>query len=84
MPKVLHVPTRMCIACRGRFAKDELIRIVVSEGIATIDSTMRMQTRGLYICKNPDCIAKALKSKAFERMLKGANVEELKKHLMED
>ena len=84
MPKVLHVPTRMCIACRERFAKDELTRVVVNNGIATIDSTMKMQTRGLYICKNPDCIAKAFKSKSFERMLKGANVDELKKHLMED
>ncbi len=84
MPKVLCVPSRMCIACRERFSKSELTRIVIKDNVATLDSTMKMQARGMYICKNPNCIEKVFKGKNTLKIFKGADVADLKKKLTEE
>lgn len=50
--------------------KKELIRIVRSpQGEVCADFTGRAPGRGAYLCKNPECLARAQKIKALERAL---------------
>lgn len=64
------IPQRTCVGCREKKEKKELIRIVKNkEGEIAVDKTGKMQGRGAYICDNPDCLEKAIKSKALERTL---------------
>ena len=51
--------------------KKELIRIVKDkEGNISIDEIGKSNGRGAYICKNIECLEKAIKSKKLERSLK--------------
>jgi len=61
----------MCIGCRDRFDKKELIRIVrTPENNVALDLTGKLSGRGAYICKgNEKCLEKAIKTKALERHL---------------
>ena len=64
------IPQRQCMGCRERKAKRELIRVVRSpEGNVSLDFGGKMNGRGAYICPNPDCLAKAIRSKALDRSL---------------
>ena len=64
-------PMRMCIGCRERFDKRELIRVVrTPEGEVVIDDTGKKSGRGAYLCPGSSkCLTRAMKSKALERML---------------
>ena len=65
------IPMRMCITCRERLPKKELIRIVATEdGEVTVDPTGKMPGRDAYVCKNPECLEKAVKQHRFEYGLK--------------
>ncbi len=60
------MPIRMCAACRGRFEKRELIRIVeTSDGGICVDKAQKAQRRGLYICGG--CLPDAQRKKVLER-----------------
>jgi len=64
-------PERMCLGCREMKPKNELARIVRSpEGTVTYDKTGKSSGRGAYICNNPDCLKRIIKSKALSRALK--------------
>ncbi|MGN1328697.1 MAG: RNase P modulator RnpM [Eubacterium sp.] len=68
--KAKKVPLRMCKGCGEMFDKRTLVRVVRSpEGEVSLDLTGKKSGRGAYVCKNPDCLAKARKKKAFEREL---------------
>ena len=63
---------RMCIGCRERFPKKELIRVVrrASDGEVTVDPTGKISGRGAYVCRcNPACLEKAVKTRGLERQL---------------
>ena len=47
--------------------KDLLIRVVLKDGVAVVDTTQKAQSRGVYFCKNPDCIKRAMKNKGFAK-----------------
>lgn len=72
-------PIRMCIGCRERFDKRELIRVVrTPEGEIVIDDTGKKSGRGAYICPGSSkCLTRAIKSKALERVLERPIDEEL-------
>ena len=71
MKKIKKVPQRKCIACQDRDKKKELIRIVKNkEGEIFIDLTGKANGRGAYICKDCECLKKAIKSKALNRAFK--------------
>ncbi len=62
------VPMRMCVGCREMRPKRELVRVVRSpEGVVEIDTVGRAPGRGAYLCKNPACLQKAIKTHALER-----------------
>ena len=65
------IPLRMCVVCREMKQKNDCIRVVrVDESTYMIDETGKMNGRGAYVCKNPECINKCKKTKAFNRSFK--------------
>lgn len=71
-------PQRSCVSCRETQDKRALIRIVRSpDGAAgtaehsavTIDERGRWHGRGAYLCSNPDCWRRALRTGALSRAL---------------
>ncbi len=63
-------PLRMCVGCRQRAPKKELVRIVrTPEGGLILDAAGKASGRGAYICRRAQCLEKARKSRALERML---------------
>ena len=64
------IPMRRCLGCNESFPKKELVRVVRSpEGDISLDLTGRKNGRGAYVCKNPACLKKALKSGRIARNL---------------
>jgi len=73
MPKTKKVPMRMCVGCREMKPKKELLRVVKpQEGDARIDFTGKAAGRGAYVCRSPECLKRAQKTKALERALEAA------------
>ena len=50
--------------------KENLIRVTWFEGKLAVDPTGKAKGRGVYICRDADCIAKARKKGAFARSLR--------------
>ena len=62
------IPMRQCLGCREMKPKKELIRVVRSpEGAVSLDFKGKAPGRGAYLCPQPACLKKAIKSKALER-----------------
>jgi len=62
---------RMCAVCREHYNKFDMIKVVRdSDGNVSIDMTQKKAGRGAYVCKNGDCITKAVESKRFNKLLK--------------
>ncbi|MGL6105920.1 RNase P modulator RnpM [Romboutsia sp.] len=71
MVKEKKIPQRKCIACQERDSKKGLMRIVKSkEGKIFLDPTGKANGRGAYICKDSECLKKAIKTKALNRAFK--------------
>ena len=66
MPK--KIPLRQCLGCREMKPKKELIRVVRSpEGEVSLDFRGKAPGRGAYVCPDPECLKKAIKTKAIDR-----------------
>ena len=64
------IPLRQCVGCRAQKPKRELTRVVRSpEGEVSIDARGKKPGRGAYICPDPACLKKAIKSRALGRAL---------------
>jgi len=62
------IPMRQCLGCREMKPKRELIRAVRSpEGEVSLDFKGKKPGRGAYVCRNPECLKRAVKSKALSR-----------------
>lgn len=78
-------PIRMCVGCRERFLKQELIRVVrVPDGQIVIDDKGKVSGRGAYVCKNAQCLSKAVKTRALQRALEVDIGNDLLNQLKED
>ena len=67
LKKVKKIPQRKCIVCQDRDSKKELMRIVKNkEGEIFLDPSGRANGRGAYICKDTECLKKAIKTKALK------------------
>ena len=72
------IPQRQCMGCRERKAKKELIRVVRgTDGVVSLDFSGKLNGRGAYLCPDPQCLAKARKSKSLERSLEVPIPEEV-------
>ena len=57
------LPIRRCAGCGEHFPKKELIRVLrTPEGEITLDESGKKSGRGVYLCKNPNCLKKARKA----------------------
>lgn len=66
MPKKL--PMRQCLGCREMKPKRELLRVVRSpEGAIALDLRGKASGRGAYVCRDTECLKKAIRSKAISR-----------------
>ena len=68
---------RMCVVCRQRKNKNELVRIVSKDGFATIDQHKEVYGRAIYICKQGQCVEALKKKNLIKRMLKSYADDEL-------
>ena len=60
------IPQRQCMGCRERKNKRELIRVVRgTDGNVSLDFSGKLNGRGAYLCPDPECLKKALRSKAL-------------------
>lgn len=67
---IRKIPQRQCMGCRERKSKRELIRVVRSpEGTVHLDFNGKAPGRGAYLCPNPGCLQKAMKSNSLGRAL---------------
>ena len=83
--KPKKIPLRMCLGCNEMAPKRELIRVVKSpEGEISVDATGKKNGRGAYICHNPKCLEKAVKSKRLERTFSTAIPSELYESLKKE
>ena len=72
------IPQRQCMGCRERKAKREMIRVVRgTDGTVNLDFGGKMNGRGAYVCPDPECLKKALRSKALDRSLEVTIPEEV-------
>ena len=72
------IPMRQCMGCRERLEKRQLIRVVRSpEGEVSLDFSGKKNGRGAYICPDPQCLKKAIKSKSLDRSLEVTIPEEI-------
>ena len=70
MQKQRKIPQRQCVGCRTMKDKKALVRIVKTpEGEICVDATGKKSGRGAYVCRDAQCLKKARKSRALDRML---------------
>ena len=60
-------PMRTCVGCRESKPKKEMIRICCYEGTLSVDLTGRARGRGVYVCRDSECLSKVIKKKALNR-----------------
>ena len=76
--KPKKIPMRMCVGCREMKPKRELIRVVRSpEGEVSMDPVGKKPGRGAYVCRNPECLKRAIKQRQLERQLEVTLPEEV-------
>ena len=65
------IPLRQCVGCHEMKSKKEMLRVLkTAEEEVILDITGKMNGRGAYLCKNAECLQKAMKHKGLERSLK--------------
>lgn len=80
--KTRKTPMRMCVGCREMKEKRSLIRVVRSpEGVLSLDSTGKKPGRGAYVCREGECLARAVKQHQLERQLQAEMTEEVSEGL---
>ncbi len=75
----------MCTGCMEMKPKKELIRVVKNkENEISIDLHGKKPGRGAYICRNIQCLEKAVKTKRLERNLETKINDEIYDKLKEE
>ena len=78
MPVKKRIPQRKCVGCGVSKNKPDLIRVVRSpENEISIDPKGKKSGRGAYICKDENCLKKAVKGKKFDRSFETKVPEEI-------
>lgn len=70
-------PQRMCVSCKERRDKRDLLRVVLGEdGNIMYDPTGKHPGRGAYLCKQESCIMLEIKAHRISRGLKGGSSDD--------
>ena len=48
-------PIRMCLGCRKKLPKDQLLKFVLDSGLVVLDKSGKAGGRSGYCCNNIDC-----------------------------
>ena len=79
------IPQRQCMGCRERKAKRDMIRVVrCTDGTVNLDFGGKMNGWGAYVCPDPECLKKAVRSKALDRSLEVTIPEEVYERLAKE
>jgi len=79
------IPMRVCIGCGVSKSKKDLMRVVKTpEEDFVLDATGKKNGRGAYLCKDAECLKKAIKSKGLERSFKMSIPKEVYAKLEEE
>ena len=79
------IPMRMCLGCNEMKPKIELIRIVKTpENEIMVDLKGKANGRGAYICRDAECLKKAVKAKWLERTFATEISDEIYETLKKD
>ncbi len=65
MTKRGHIPIRMCLGCRQRRSKEELIRLIQTPQGLRGAPNRGGRERGFYLCKDLNCLKRARKRYAI-------------------
>jgi predicted RNA-binding protein YlxR (DUF448 family) len=66
MSKRDHVPIRMCIGCRKKRKKEEMLRFIKGRnGAAFVEGKKNVDGRGFYLCPDLLCFKKAEKKEKW-------------------
>ena len=80
--KTRKIPMRMCVGCREMKEKRSLIRVVRSpEGVISLDPVGKKPGRGAYVCRQGECLRRAIKQRQLERQLEVPMTEEVSEAL---
>ena len=72
------IPERKCVGCGVSKEKKLLIRVVRDpSGSISLDATGKKSGRGAYLCPDPTCLKKAIKSKRLDGNLNSVIPEEI-------
>ena len=83
--KTRKIPMRMCVGGREMKEKRQLLRIVKSpENVISFDRVGKAPGRGAYVCRDQECLTKAVKQKQLERALETKIEEAVFSQLMEE
>ncbi|WCO65410.1 YlxR family protein [Iamia majanohamensis] len=63
-------PRRTCVGCRRTTHPDDLVRVVRTDDAGLVVGR-HLPGRGAWICRDPACVALALRRRAFPRALRG-------------
>lgn len=78
------VPLRMCMACRERKNKKEMLRVVKSGSGVHLDFTGKAEGRGAYLCNSEACLQKLLRFKLVNKTFSCDAGEEVYKAIEEE
>lgn len=84
--KTKKIPSRICVGCGGKKEKQDMVRVVkTAENGICLDMTGKMNGRGAYVCRNVECLQRAVSGRGLERSLKTTVpadvIESLKKEM---
>ena len=85
MSTVQKVPMRKCVGCGEMKNKKELIRVLKTpEEEILLDATGRKNGRGAYLCRDQECLLRAVRNKGLERSLGMKIPEEIYENLKKE
>ncbi|WP_084076803.1 YlxR family protein [Demequina sp. NBRC 110057] len=70
-----HEPVRTCVGCRGKDSRPALMRLVLEGDRVIVDEAATRPGRGAWLHPNPDCLALAIRRKAFGRALRSPGAD---------
>ena len=79
------IPQRQCMGCRERKNKRDMLRVVRGTGgEVSLDFSGKLNGRGAYVCPDPECLKKAIRSKALDRSLEVTIPEQVIERLQKE
>jgi len=75
---------RRCIGCHESKPQSEMMRFTYDGNAFRADTGSRQDGRGIYLCRNEECIERSFKRKAWNRIARsGVDTEEIRRAITE-